>query len=385
MHVLYSFPHPIGSPGVGTTAANQVRGLLERGVRVTVVTTSVHGSAGDLGSDVVETLALRGRRVPHRVLGVDRAYRYHDWRTSRMLASAAEPIDVVHGWPLGSEKTFQRAEALGIPSLRESPNLYTARAYELVADEVARLGLVVPPGASHHFDPTRLAREEREYDACTAVLAPSAAVAESYGTRPGPPLRVLRHRYGFDPDRFPAPGAVSARSSFTMLFVGHCEPRKGVHHALEAWSRAGLWREGGRFVIVGRWEPGYRELLEGRLRTPGVEVREFSDDVGALMREADVLTLPSVEEGSALVTYEAQASGCALLVSDAAGALMVEGAHGLVHRTGDVEELTNQLTRLAAEPAELLAMRTAAVAHRHELSWGAAAERLETLYEEVAV
>jgi glycosyltransferase involved in cell wall biosynthesis len=349
------------------------------------VTTSVHGSAGDLGSDVVETLAPRGRRVPHRVLGVDRAYRYHDWRTSRMLASAAEPIDVVHGWPLGSEKTFQRAAGLGIPSLRESPNLYTARAYELVADEVARLGLVVPPGASHHFDPTRLAREEREYDACTAVLAPSAAVAESYGTRPGPPLRVLRHRYGFDPDRFPAPGAVSARSSFTMLFVGHCEPRKGVHHALEAWSRAGLWREGGRFVIVGRWEPGYRELLEGRLRTPGVEVREFSDDVGALMREADVLTLPSVEEGSALVTYEAQASGCALLVSDAAGALMVEGAHGLVHRTGDVEELTNQLTRLAAEPAELLAMRTAAVAHRHELSWDAAAERLEALYGEVAV
>ncbi len=38
------------------------------------------------------------------------------------------------------------------------------------------------------------------------------------------------------------------------------------------------------------------------------------------MRECDVLVLPSLEEGSALVTYEARACGCVLAVSDRAGA-----------------------------------------------------------------
>ena len=35
-----------------------------------------------------------------------------------------------------------------------------------------------------------------------------------------------------------------------------------------------------------------------------------------------VLVLPSIEEDSALVTYVARASGCVLLVSDAAGAML---------------------------------------------------------------
>ena len=45
-------------------------------------------------------------------------------------------------------------------------------------------------------------------------------------------------------------------------------------------------------------------------------------DVSGEMRNTDVLVLPSIEEDSALVTYVARASGCVLLVSDAAGAML---------------------------------------------------------------
>jgi hypothetical protein len=45
-------------------------------------------------------------------------------------------------------------------------------------------------------------------------------------------------------------------------------------------------------------------------------------DVSGEMRNPDVLVLPSIEEDSALVTYDARASGCVLLVSDAAGAML---------------------------------------------------------------
>ena len=68
------------------------------------------------------------------------------------------------------------------------------------------------------------------------------------------------------------------------------------------------------------------------------------------MRKSHVLVLPSIEEGSALVTSEARASGCVLLVSEAAGAICKHMENALVHRVGDVEELTRHITLLDANP-----------------------------------
>jgi glycosyltransferase involved in cell wall biosynthesis len=379
--VLYSFPHPIGAPGIGTTAMNQVRGLVGRGVEVTLFCTSVARDLPDMPERVTQTLSVAGRRIPHRVMGVDRAYRYHDWRVSRALADTPDTYDLVHAWPMGSLQTFAAARREGLAAARESPNCYTAVAYELALAEATQLGLTVPTGASHHFDAERLAREQQEYELATVILAPSDFVARSYERRPGRRLRILRHSYGFDVDDFPAPSRKREHGDgLRLAFVGSCEPRKGLHYALEAWHSSGVAANGGRLVICGRWDCAYREFLEGQLHHPSIEVRSFTDDVGALLRGMDALVLPSVEEGSALVTYEAQASGCALLVSDAAGALAENGVHGFIHRAGDVAALAESMRRLSDDPELLARQRAAVLDHRDDLTWAAAAARLEEAY-----
>ena len=98
------------------------------------------------------------------------------------------------------------------------------------------------------------------------------------------------------------------------------------------------------------------------------------------LARADVLLLPSLEEGSALVTYEAQVAGCIPLVSTAAGALLDHDVHGLVHEPGDVATLTAQLDRLAAEPETVARLSAAAMAHAPELSWAAASRSLVAAY-----
>ncbi len=266
-------------------------------------------------------------------------------------------------------------------AVRESPNSYTAVAYERAAAEAAQLGLTIPRGASHRFDARRLAREEEEYGLATAVLVPSEFVERSYEQRPGAPIRTIRHSYGFDPDDFPAPPLRRPREGgLVVAFVGRCEPRKGVHYALDAWHKSGLAVEGGRFIICGEWQSNYRQALSDKLDDPSIELRPFTDDVGGLLRGADALVLPSVEEGSALVTYEAQASGCALLVSDAAGARVTDGVHGFVHAAGDVQALIADLQRLDADRDLLARMRSSVIGRRDELTWAAAAERLENAY-----
>ena len=134
-------------------------------------------------------------------------------------------------------------------------------------------------------------------------------------------------------------------------------------------------------MISGAFDPEYREYLRPFLAHPSVEVIGFSDDVQALMQGSDVLILPSIEEGSALVTYEAQACGCALLVSDASGARCEDGRQGFVHAAGDFETLTKQLRILWKEPHVLASMRAQALASAAKLTWGHAGGQLRGIYE----
>jgi glycosyltransferase involved in cell wall biosynthesis len=168
----------------------------------------------------------------------------------------------------------------------------------------------------------------------------------------------------------------------TVGFVGSCEPRKGLHLALEAWCGSSAAKEG-QFLICGSFVPGYRETLERWLKHPSVKELGFQRDVGSVMRGLDVLVLPSLEEGSALVTYEARACGCVLMVSDAAGARCSHLVEGLVHRGRDVDELREQFDRLVSEPGLLDRLRAASLAGASNFTWERAAQRLVTVYRDL--
>jgi glycosyltransferase involved in cell wall biosynthesis len=381
MRVLYSFPHPVGRTGIGTTAFHQIQGAMRQGVELVLYCTSLEREL-EGEARVVETLRVGGRRVPHRAMGVDRAYRYHDRRVARALRAGAEAVDLVHSWPSASVKTFSAARALGIPCLREVPNTHTGYAFEAVARETAKLGLEPVRGHSHTFIPALLAREELEYALADVLLVPSEFSLKTFSKRGIPSAKLALHRYGFEPDRFyPLRDDSRPRRAdgLLALYVGSCEPRKGLHYALQAWVESGA-AELGRFVVCGEFVNGYREAVARWLAHPSVEVRGFVSDPGPLMRESDILLFPSVEEGSAIVTYEAQACGCVLVVSDATGARVEHGRQGLVHRAGDVETLTSHLRQLAEDRSLLRRLRRATLAARDDLGWDAAGKELAAVY-----
>jgi glycosyltransferase involved in cell wall biosynthesis len=385
VHVLYSFPDGIGRPGIGTTAFNQVREVAKHVDRVTLYCTSRHR---DLPSNVrvVQTLSLGGRRIPHRVLGVDRSYRYHDARVALALRRLGSSVDVVHCWPRASVRTSVQAKREGIRCLREVPNTHTGHAYEVVARELELLRLTAETRHSHTFDRKVLAREEREYELADALLIPSEYSLETFVVRGVPREKLVLHRYGYDPERFFATSNGSRPEQphpFSAIFVGRGEPRKGLHYALRAWIDSGAASDG-RFVVCGAFDPRYRLVLEPLLSHPSVEIHDFVQDPSALMRECDVLVFPSVEEGSALVTYEAQACGCVPLVSEAAGARCRHDVDGLVHLPRDVGALTDHLRSLHRDRRRLERLRSDGLANSRTLTWAAAGEELASIYTSLA-
>jgi glycosyltransferase involved in cell wall biosynthesis len=385
MRVLYSYPDTVGKPGIGWVAYHHVQNLITQGVDVDLYCTFVDPACGVQGArTLVTTLSAAGRRIPHRALGVRRSYRYHDWRVARALARSHPRVDLVHCWPRATLETAAVARAKGIPVVREAPNTHTAHAFEVVRREHDALGLPLAKGQTHAFNRAVLELEEAEYAAADLLLVPSPLAEKTFVAHGVRPERIALHEYGYEPERFrPRPARTGDRRPLTVLFAARCEPRKGLHLALRAWHDSGLPARGARLIVCGEFVPGYREIVEPLFNHASVEQRGFVDDLEAVMRDADVFLLPSIEEGSALVTYAAQGCGCVPVVSDAAGARCEHMRDGLVHEAGDVAELARHLRAVDQDRALLERLSRRTLARARELTWAASARRLRATYERV--
>jgi len=192
--------------------------------------------------------------------------------------------------------------------------------------------------------------------------------------------QLVRHIYGYD-ERiyYPAEAQRAPGRGLTMLFVGACAVRKGVHFALEAWLKSPASKEG-KFLIAGEFLPAYREKLAAMLAHPSVTVLGHRNDVPELMRNSDVVVLPSIEEGFPLVLAEAVGCGCVPLASEACAEICQHMTTGLTHRVGDVETLAQQITMLHENRELLKELRAESIEAAKGVTWTAAGRVLFDAY-----
>lgn len=381
LRVLYSFPHKLGADRICYTAWQQVNGLAAADADLLVCPGALSRPA-PAGVEVRPTLA-RGRfRIPYRVLGSPRAFALHDRIVARRLERLAGQIDIVHAWPQGALRTLETAARLGIPTVLERPNAHTRFAYEVVREECRRLEVPLPSDHEHAFNEDVLRIEEEEFRRAYRLLCPSEFVVHTFRERGFVSESLSRHFYGFDENTYypESPRRIGARG-LTMLFVGVCAVRKGLHYALEAWLRSPAHVHG-TFLIAGEFLPAYAAKLAPMLSHPSVKVLGHRTDVPALMRQSDLLVLPSIEEGFGLVCTEAMASGCVPLVSDACTELCRHMDNALVHHVGDVASLSDHITAVHTDRGLLEKLRTAGLLLAPDITWTAAGAHLMDVYRE---
>jgi glycosyltransferase involved in cell wall biosynthesis len=203
-------------------------------------------------------------------------------------------------------------------------------------------------------------------------LCPSEFVRDDLVNNFGiPPTRTRLVPYGVNPrwllvKTSPEPGRI--------LFAGTADLRKGVHVLAEA-SRI-LWGRGRkyRFRIAGAATAAVRERNETKAfefvgRLPYVQMyEEFA--------RADVVTLPSIAEGSAGVTYEALGCGIPQVVTRSAGSVARDGVEGLIVPERDPEALACAIEAVVEDRSRRDAMAQAARVRAEEHSWAAFERRL---------
>ncbi|MHC4543147.1 MAG: glycosyltransferase family 4 protein [Planctomycetota bacterium] len=375
----------MGTVGIGMTAWHQVHGLLRQGVRVSLFCASCEKPLN--GLDVLkETLQPLGIKLPIRVIGKRRSKALHDEIVAKAIRRIHKKskIDVVHCWPSGALETLRTAKELEIKTVLERLSAHTRYVYEVTKRECEKLAVRLKKTHYAAYNQAALLRQESEFALADKLLCPSEFVVRTFLEKGHRKEQLARHRYGYDPTAFYLGRPRSTRGNnrlFTVAYIGECNPLKGLHFALKAWAESDASKNG-KFYICGRFVSGYKQSLKQFLIHPSVEYLGFMRNPAEVMCKSDVLILPSLAEGSALVTYEARACGCVLLVSEASGAYCTHMHDALVHKEGDVDCLREHIDMLASDRSFYLGLKNNSLAGLGELTWEKAAETLVNVYHE---
>ncbi len=145
---------------------------------------------------------------------------------------------------------------------------------------------------------------------------------------------------------------IPRRDATVVLFVGRLAAQKNIPLLFEALTRLD---KATRPVLLLAGSGPLRAELEAKAAELGlagdtVFIGDRSD-VGDVMQAADLVVLPSHDEGMSNVVLEAMAAGCAVIASDVGGnpEVIVDGESGLLFAAGDADALTGRLAALVAD------------------------------------
>lgn len=298
---------------------------------------------------------------PFSYIGVSRAF---DARVARRIARLRP--DAVYAYEGAAQQSFRAARRIGIATLYELPSSYWYWEQDFLSAEARRNPAYANLLPQLSDSPAYMRSKDEELRLADYVFVPSQHVRHSLeGVVPDEKIRVVT--YGAPPVRPRKRAAGDARQPLKVLFVGNLIQRKGIGYLLEAAELLGAKIE---LTLVGR-----RFRPNPRVDSACRRWRWFEtlphDQVLELMQQADVLVLPSLSEGCALVVLEALACGLPVIVTPNTGSLSFvrDGQEGFVVPAGQAEIIAERLESLGADRARLAEMSRQAQVTAAENSW----------------
>jgi glycosyltransferase involved in cell wall biosynthesis len=249
-----------------------------------------------------------------------------DFRSSYYLKKSH--ANIFHGWTHESLNSIKIAKSKGMLTILERGNphplyskktleneciLYDTHNFFLVNDKSLLL---------RKFNHYRYEAEEaiEEIELSDYIFVNSDFCASTYIDFGIPANKIIILPRGFDPKNyFPRP-LQKKDDKFILLFVGEIILRKGIKYILEAWreisaKNSELWFVG----HVSDEASGLINEYSGLFNN--IKYFGKQSNPSPFFQKASVFIFPSLDEGSAKVTYEAMASGLPCIFTQNSGSL----------------------------------------------------------------
>ncbi|MEY2502627.1 MAG: hypothetical protein QOI07_2961 [Verrucomicrobiota bacterium] len=307
---------------------------------------------------------------------IDRVWQGVDRVAARYLAESHERLKIggVYAYEDCALHLFETAQDLGLRRIYDLPIAYWKTAQRLLRREAERYPEWEPTLGGTRDSDEKLARKTRELELAEIVICPSAFVLESLPEQMRAARKCVVARFGSPPPNMSRESSGTS-PALRFLFAGALSQRKGLADLFAAMK---LVRSPGTELVVLGSTILPMQFYRNRFPDFVYEPPRSHDAVLRLMASCDVLVLPSIVEGRALVQQEAMACGLPLIVTRNAGGedLIVEGETGFLVPAGAPEVIAEKIEWFLQNRDKLAGMREAARAKAAKLTWAAYGDQI---------
>jgi alpha-maltose-1-phosphate synthase len=274
----------------------------------------------------------------------------------------------VYAYEGAALRSFEEAKRRGVKCIYELPSGYWYYEIDLLREEAALKPEYAGP--IHAFQESReqLEAKDRELQLADFVLVPSRHVVRTLHRLPLGAGKLHVVPYGANQSDAPVRKlGASKNRKLRVLFVGGLIQRKGIGYLLDAVRQLDGNIE---FTMIGA-RKGESAPIDAALRTyrwlPSIPHRKVLEEMAA----HDVLVLPSLSEGFALVISEALSRGLPVITTLNSGGeeIIRDGVDGLFVPIRSSEAIVEKLELLDRDRDLLDSMSSSAVQRAREFSW----------------
>jgi glycosyltransferase involved in cell wall biosynthesis len=373
-HLAVVYGTAIGVGGLGLQVGNAIAELAGQARKVVAIGPGLAPAA--LPARTVERVDWRTSPVVlpdsasrHTWLRwlIGRRQYLHDTRLGKWAAgqvAEARP-ELCYCFTQVALETLRWANAAGVRCVVESPNGHLRNFREVYVRETRRWG-----GHRYLGHPTEpmVRRVEEEYARADVIRVSSDWAKQTFIDQGLAADRVVVVPQSPVALEVAATGArATGDGPLRVCFVGSLDLRKGFVYLLRAVRRVGASRLS--LTLVGGTVDRHTRRLLAR-EVAGLDVRVAPGDPSPAYRDAELFVLPTLEDGSPFVVFEAMAAGLPLVVTDQCGnyPLIRPGESGWVVPAGDDGALAAALADAVAHRADLAVMGARARADWEALS-----------------
>jgi len=304
--------------------------------------------------------------------GIDAIYSSLDHAVSRRVGSGN--FRAVYCYEDGALETFRAAKACGLKCIYDLPIAHWKAARRLLAEEAERLPEWACTLDGLRDQKEKLQRKDEELFLADTVVVPSIFVRDSL------PQDILEQKhievvpFG-SPEVMEPTRVVRGSDPLKVLFVGSMTQRKGLGDLFSAMrildsKKIELHVLGSPVASMDFYRSQFASFIYHSTRS--------NLNVLKLMCSCDVLVMPSIVEGRALVQQEAMACGLPVIATPNAGAedLIEDGTAGFLVPIRTPEAIAEKLEFLACKPDCIETMGRQARKKAIALSWNVYRNRI---------
>jgi alpha-maltose-1-phosphate synthase len=274
--------------------------------------------------------------------------------------------DIVYAYEGAALQTFREAKKQGITTIDEQSSSYSKWTLKLLGEEAERNPEFADLLPTLKDSREHLEWKDEELRLADYVFVPSDHVRSTLaGVVPDEKIRVIS--YGAPAVKPRAQCNLDSSRPLKVLFVGNLGQHKGIGYLLKAMDVLGGQAE---LMLVGRRLSPNAKVDEACRRWRWYDNLPHAEVLNA-MQQADVLVLPSLSEGCALVVLEALACGLPVVVTPNTGSLAFvrDGREGFVVPICQAEAIAERLEAFHRDREMLAEMSRQAQVTAAENSW----------------